>query len=454
MTTITLKCLRLFRIAIVFGTLTTPLSAASYHGHARIGLLNSKVNYLEAIQSEESNDASVISSRFFLEGNKLVTRKDRLVVDVRDKYDSFGVVNPEALSLEAENTLEIRQLVYQKPWDHGSSYYSIGRFSLPQLGIISNDGAEYGMFLSKRHRLGVFVGIAPQDVVQPYSYREDVQGYDGTQGGLYSVYDKRNSLGTKTTYMVNGLAQAPTFELNEFKNRVYFYHQGTFHTSRKHLISSVVDIDIMPSANPRRIYLTHSFLGKSWRTRTSLSRITADDYRVKRDMRDDLEPSPYTGVSFRTIYKSSKSLNWTLKALYGTRSADQLAKNAIEIGPTYRGLMKKRLALGVSYGQRDNYLSNDSFYKLLTRYYRDSYSVAFSYMVESRKYDSGTQLDPTTMSLDIGVFLSKSLRGSFAYINSAAQDRTITSMLMTVGYHFGSNGTSATRRRTARFETL
>ena len=108
---------------------STQALGASYRGQARVGAVNSQVKFTEPLQGEESNDAALISTRLFLEANRIRSRKDQFVLDLRDRYDFFGKSNSQILSLESVNELQIRQAAYKKPWEINRSYYTI--FTIP-----------------------------------------------------------------------------------------------------------------------------------------------------------------------------------------------------------------------------------------------------------------------------------------------------------------------------------
>lgn len=427
--------------------------AATYSGQARFAFLSSEVVYSEPIQEETSNNVSIINMRLFLDGQDVFTRQDGIVLDIRDKYDSYGTANLSGLTLEPENSIVIRQAAYKKPWQRSRTFYTAGRFSVPEMGILSNDGAEYGYRLSRRLRVAGFVGIAPEDVVTPAAVEPDYRGFDGNQGGVYSVYQKENVGRMRTTYMVNGLAQAPSFELEEFVNRVYYYHQGLFNLGPNHRISSFLNLDVMPSFSPRQAYAYHTYYKPRYRIKSYASLITADDYRLKKDILDDLEPSTLLTVKSGGHYRFQRDLNFDGSLEYARRG-DGLNKTEIEIGGTYRKLMKRRLVLGGHYGMINNYQSNDSYLKLSSTYYQNKYSVSANISMRTEAFDNGETLSPMIVLLDASYYPNSDLRGSFSYQMASAEDRSVNTAMLSVGYHFGSKSTSPTKSRAANFEDL
>ena len=428
--------------------------AARYSGHARIGVISSTVSYSEPIQEETSNDVTAISSRLYLLGEGVYKKNDEVVVDIRDKYDFFGTSDAALLTFEPKNTLKIRQLAYRQPWQQNRTFYTAGRFSIPEAGIISNDGGSYGYRLSRRLRIAGFLGIAPEDVVSPVSVSAETRGFDGNQGGVYAVYQKENVARMDTMYLVNALAQAPSFELDEFVNHVYFFHQGLMNFGQKHRVSTFLNTDIMPSFSIRQAHITHGFYPSRYRVRSSLTRITAEDYRLKKDIRDDLEPSTLTTLKSKAKYRFDRDTNFDLGLEYGQRAADGLSKTVIEFGATYRKLMKRRLILGAHYGIKNNYLSDDNYLKVSSLYYQNLYSVAASFSMVTENFDSGESVNPTIISLEGSYYRSDKLRGSLSYSMSSAADRSVNTMMLSVAYNIGTVSTSPTRRRAANFEDL
>ena len=168
-----------------------PSLAYEYNGSVRAGYINSKIDYSSADLSGATNDVEIFSTRLNLDVDRINRKEDLFTLDLRDRYDFFGKVDSEILQLSAENTLQIREAAYKRPWENNRTFYSVGRFSLPSAGILANDGGEYGYRMSKRHRVAAFIGIAPEDVLTPASITPEIRGYDGNQGGVYSVYEKK-----------------------------------------------------------------------------------------------------------------------------------------------------------------------------------------------------------------------------------------------------------------------
>lgn len=432
---------------------STPLSAAEYSGSARIGGVSSKVDFPGDIQGE-TNDIQVLSSRLKMDVDGLTRKDDYISVDARDRYDFFGKSQSEIQSLEAENTLQVREAAYKRPWERNRSFFEIGRFSVSEAGIIANDGGSYGYRFTKNLRLVGFLGLAAEDIVTPASINPDVRGFDGNQGGAFLVYEKKGGMDGTSTYMTNSVAQAPSFELNEFINRVFFFHQGVFNLGLKHRISTLIDTDLAPSSNLRRGFLTYAYYSARHRVRITANRITAEDYRINREIRDELEPSTLTAARLTYQYRINKSLQ--SRVFYGNakRSIDGLSSQHYYVGISYNGLLKKRLSLALRYGIKDDFLSDDTYIYTQASYYSKSWDFLVSYTQEQEKSDSGEEFNPSTIGTELGFYLSDKTRGSLGYSQSSAEDRSISSFMFMIGYRFGTEATSPIRRRTPTFEEL
>ena len=439
--------------AVIFFSLCGRLSAVEYSGGLRVGGVSSKSDFPGDLQGE-TNDVQVISSRLNLDLDDLTRSDDYLHFDIRDRYDFFGKAESEVQSLGSQNTLQVREAAYRRPWQRNRHYFSAGRFRLDEAGVLANDGAEYGYRLSRYGRIGLFIGLAPEDIVKPASIEADVRGFDANQGGVYHSYDKKSESGTGSIYMNNAITQAPSFELNEFINRVFYFHQGNYLINQSHRLSSYFNFDLAPSTSLRRGYLSYGYYSQRHRARVALSRITAEDYRTKQNVLDDLEPSTLTGLSGTYQYRFSSALQARSSFGYDKRSVDGLAATDFSVGLNYNGLLKKKLSLGLRYGGRDDFLSDDSYYQLLASFYSDYLSLNFQYGAESRSYDDGSELNPTTIYGELAFFFGQKVRGSLAYSMTDAEDRNITTAFLMVGYRFGSDSVAPVRRRTPNFEEL
>ena len=425
--------------------------AVESSGNLRIGGVSGKSDFPGDLQGE-TNDVQAISTRLQLDVDGLTRKDDYLQFDLRDRYDFFGRAESEVLALTAENILQIREAAYRRPWERNRHHFTVGRFRLDEAGILANDGASYGYRLSRYGRIGFFLGIAPEDIVKPPSVEPDVRGFDGNQGGVYYSYDKKNSDGKGSIYMNHAISQAPSFELNEFINRVFYFHQGVFLLGSSHRFSSFVNFDLAPAASLRRGYLSYGYYSGRSRLRMSLTRITAEDYRVQQNVLDDLEPSTRSSLSTDYQYRLTSSLDVRGGIIYDRRSVDGLGANDIYAGARYNGLLSKQLALGVRYGIRDDFLSDDSYLRLTANYFHRNFSINLQYSSESRVFDDGSTLNPTIIYSELGFYLSDKIRGSLAYSTTSAEDRNITTAFFMMAYRFGSDSVAPVRRRTPSFE--
>ncbi len=185
-----------------------------------------------------------------------------------------------------------------------------------------------------------------------------------------------------------------------------------------------------------------------------MSRITAEDYRTKKDIRDDLDPSTLTTVKLNGRYRYTRNLQLNGDLSSATRSADGLRSNEVSAGLLYTGYLRKRLSLGFKYGIRKAFLSDDTFIVLQASYFQRNWNLFSSYIIQTEKYATGNELNPNTLNVEFAFFLSDDFRGAASFTKSDAQDRSLTSFMLMIGYQIGSESASPTRRRVPDFEDI
>ncbi len=429
-------------------------SGIDYRGQVRFGGYQSSVTLNNDLSGLGTNDASIASTRFDLELTRLNRNRDQFVIELRDKYDFFGKSNNELLQLEADNRLDIRELRYERPWQNNRLYYSLGRFPLAEANIFTHDGAELGYRLSRNHRIGVFGGIANQDVFTPAYLEADFQGYNGVQVGAYSLYETHQGGRSSSSYMSNAVAQGPTVELADVVNKVYYFHLGNFNLSSAHRLRTQANMDIQPSASLRRAHIGYQYFSRVFRVSSYITRISPEDYRLKKEVRDALVASTLDSLGLQVLHRLSTSLSLEYGASTARRTADRLDRTDLNAGVRYRGLLRGRLAVGGLIGLRDNYLSDDNYLRASLDYYSDLIYISSYIQLFNEDYAIGTQLNGTTVYGELGFYLSELLRGSMAYTQSQDQLSSIQSFFLMIGYTFGDQSTSPIRRLSPRFESL
>jgi hypothetical protein len=424
-------------------------------GQFRLGGYSSQVKLDEDPQGLGHNDSSVISSRLHLDLIRLNRSGDEVTIDIRDDYDFFGKSDRELLELQAENQLEIREAAYRNPWEYNRLYYTVGRFTLPEANIYTNDGAEVGYRLTRASRVGGFLGVANEDIVSPDTVTPDYRGFNGNQGGIYYIYENKGSRFRDSTYMTNAIAQSPTFELNDFRNKVYFYHMSLFYLGSSHRFSNHVNFDIQPESHLRQAYLSYQYQSMRYRFNTYFNRLSAEDYRLQQDIQDSLAPSVVDTLSADFIQRLDPALSLEYKARLSQRSTDSLKRLLLLVGSRYRGLSRGRMSVGGFVGSRQNYLSDDLLIDLQFDYFQQNYSVHIDQEISTRDYrDRDVSLTETKTYGELAFYFSDSFRGSAAYSLAQNEQATVNTLYVMMGYYFGRGTTSPLRRIAPAFEGL
>lgn len=436
--------------------LTGTLRAADLTGSVRLGTQSSGVEFKNPRTGEESNDSQSIFFRLRSNVENLNDDADMIVLDVRDHYDAFAVLDQDFLELTPNNELQVRQLAYKRPYERNNFYFTLGRFSLSEANVLVNDGVEAGLRVSKRFRVGAFGGVAPKDIVDAAHYEEinPTLTYEGLQVGAYTTFERPNVHDYPNIYFTQAVVSGPSFDVPTYASRVYYFNQAVINTSEKNRFASHVVYDLDPKALLRRLNLSHFYFGRSVRVHTMVGRVNTSDYQMLRSMRDTLPPSGFDSASLRPTIKLGKTFSLQAMGLFERRLADSKTKTEFAGGPLFTGLSKGTASFGVIAGVRNNFISKDSYFRINYQVFRSVFDLNASYYQATETYETGEVLHPKIASLDIGYAATEKIRGTFGGSIQQDENVTVKSVLATIGYVLGRGQVSPRRSKTPEFEEL
>lgn len=429
--------------------------AVEYKGQFRTGGYSSEVKLLNDQASLGNNNASIISNRLNMTIFQFNDKQDEISLDFRDRYDFFGRRDRELLELTEENTLEIRELAYRRPWQRHRLYFTAGRFVPKEAGLLTNDGGHVGYRLTREHRLGLFAGIADQSIVTPPTLQPTNKSFSGNQAGAYWVYDKNDVRSPTSIYMTNAVAQGPSFDLIELVDRVYFYHLSLLQLGANHRVSNHINFDLTPEAQLRQAYISYNYYSSQYRFTSYYNRVSPEENRVQKDIQDSLAPSTVDSIFLSLIHRLTPLFSLEYRAQLAQREADGKQQQILALGSRYLGLARGRLALGGLLGIRNNFQSNDQFLDLKLDYYQQKWSAHLEQGFANKNYeDNGPELFEIRSTAELAFYFGERLRGSAAFSQAKNEQAEITTVFLMIGYYFGTGSTSPTRNISPVFEGL
>ncbi|WP_218109975.1 hypothetical protein [Oligoflexus tunisiensis] len=447
---------------ILFGVLTLvvegaiPLQAAEFKGDARIGHYSRQVEfkgaYLGQTAGETNNDEQVINLQLKASAEDLNDSGDRFIFDFRDKRDGFGKLERENLLLSNYERRQLRLAAYQRPWESNRTYFTVGRFSLPEANIIANDGAEFGYRTSRSSRYGAFAGQGAKDIIAPLYVDPDTRDISTTQFGAYYNYESKDTP-EDSSYLTNAVAQAPTYDITDADSHLYYYQQGLFTFGGNHRIGSLVQFDFAPKSSLRRGYLSYYYQTERLRAGGYLNQTTTEDYLIKQVIQDVLVPSSVRTIDLDARYRLSSAMSVDVSASQGTRTVDGKVRTEYTAGLLFPRVLGDTSSTRLQVGTRQNFLSKDNFTKIAYDYWGATLSVGLSYTLSTEDYDDGTTNKRTIMMVDAGIFVLDDIRGALGYELESDSKVDASALFIMFGYKFGKSASSP-RTRPARFEEM
>jgi hypothetical protein len=431
-------------------------SAADFKGDARIGHYSRQVefqgSYLGQTAGETNNDEQVINLQLKGTAEDLNDSDDRFIFDFRDKRDGFGKLERENLLLSNYERRQLRTAAYQRPWERNRTYFTVGRFSLPEANIVANDGAEFGYRTSKASRYGLFAGQGAKDIIAPLYVDPDTRSIPNTQYGVYYNYESKDTP-DDSSYLTNAVAQAPTYDITDAQNHLYYYQQGLFTFGGTHRVGSLVQFDFSPKSSLRRGYLSYYYQTERLRAGGYVNQTTTEDYLIKQVIQDVLVPSSVRTIDLDMRYRLTPAMSVDVSASRGTRTVDGKSRTEYAAGLLFPRVLGDTSSTRLQFGVRQNFLSKDSFTKVAYDYFGEKFSLGAAYTLSTEDYDDGTTNKRTILMVDAGIFVLDDIRGSLGYEMESDSKVKANALFIMFGYKFGVS-TSSPRNRPARFEEM
>lgn len=430
-----------------------PLEAAVTRGQVRAGYSSRGVEFNQPVAGEVSNDESVISLQARVDVSELNESDDRFLLDVRDKYDSYGKLERQNLRLSSYNRLILRSAAYQRPWESNRLYFTVGRFSLPEANVMAHDGVDFGYRYTRATRIGLFGGQGPEDVLTPLYVDPNTTQVNSTQLGSYVTYEDKEGV-EDSTHMTNAVVMAPTYLITDADSHLYFYHQSMMTFSSVHRVMGIVQQDLSPSSSLRRAYGSYTYFTERYRGTVALQQTSTEDYLIKQTLQDNLAPSSVRSLDLSFRQRLSPTLALDYSASYGSRSDDGKTRTELAFGVFLPKLMSESGSAKAQVGTRSNFTSSDQFVKVGYDYWSKSFGGGLSHLVVMEDYESGEKNTRQITSIDGGFYLSDHIRGTAGYQLEQDNQVSANALFLMVGYRFGVGSVSPVHTKPPRFESF
>lgn len=450
--------LRRAQAALIFGVASaaTPSAAAfDYSGRAVLGVFRGTEKHQEQANRPQNNDKDYIVADFYLRASGITRRKLTFTLDLRDRYNRFGKVDKDSLTLVAKNEPKLNQLVLRQPAKPGGYFWALGRFHVADDRFLSNDGAELGK-RSGNWRFGAFGGLAPVA-----TYKDSLNfAKEPSQMGAFATYDRTSGTGLKRRYFSAAVAmrqlkllerELPTDKAAENFITLRGIEQDNLYD--RILVDAKLDFT--------EGFLVQNLLARLSRKLTSrvyghLNYLRYDfrEYDIMRDLRDELVASGYDQLSANLAYKFSATTMVEGEALTGKRSIDNKSKTRLGLSLRQSKLFKGRMSAYAGVAQTANFVSDDSSVRVGANYYQNRGEIGIRAEYRTEKTEDGRNLTANILGLHGSWLATRAVLVGGAVQYAADEEHTISTLLLTVGYRFDSQAMTPIRKSSPRVDRV
>lgn len=418
--------------------LCTPL-LANYYGRISTGGFIAQERYEKNITGSKSNDAALVSSRFYLRVSDDYRSKYDVITDIRDKHDFFDKADKERLQLTSSNTLQVRQLSLESKYRLFKLYSTVGRFPVPEAGSAHTDGVELGNYFGKNSKFAIYGGLNPQSTDRSYLETDrDAKVY-----GLYYQYQRPPLLKSSYLYFTNAFTVK---QVKSETDRAYWYQNFMYQWNKGNRVTSLFYLDFTPRVYLQNLYLSYY---RRW-SRPLSSNIKVNSYDVityqrQSGIRERLEPSAYRSGSVDLRYVTSKNTTLKTFASYGKRMKDSYDKYELEVGSSHSRFLDKHLYSTIMFGYRKNFDAKDLHLRFEVGHSGLKWGLFLSNETLYETEDSGTTHVPIVTEFGGNWIFSKTLLASLSFTHARDSHVNIISSFFKLNYRFGSLGDVPTR---------
>lgn len=422
-----------------FLMVTSPSFAAEVFGRVSMGVFESNETFTSSADGAPNSDYLTATGRIFLHVTDLNSDRTDVLMDLRDKYDSFGTLNSTKQQLDPLNSFQTRNLYVSNFLSNNNSFnYIAGRFSLAEGGGTFTDGVGLQKKWTSNVRSGLFGGLNPYlDATQIVDYNANASDF-----GAYWAYEPKLNDSNKVLTLTQAMVD---FQYLGNEDRRYFFQNFYYQWGPKSRILSLTYLDFVPDT--RLQTGTLNWDQRITDSQTSHARVLAVDaigYRRIQSIRSTLPSSPYEQGQVQWDFLNGKSSSISPVVTYGHREVDGLTKSEGKINFVFNDFSNSRYDATLYLGARANFVSNDTFFGCSAGYYSNKWEFSADLEIAQEKYTSQT-LTPISAGLNLSYVQNRDLFYVFSGEMANDEKVSIYAGFFRVTYRFGSKETAPLR---------
>ena len=422
-----------FILLVSFLAFSLPAYSGKYQGRVSTGAFLSRETINDPNQSVGSaydNDFLIYTGRLYLSAQELTSQQLDSTIDIRDKYNSFEVLDKRSKTLSGKHTFQVRQMTFGNSLSRNSLQFRAGRFQILQGAYSYVDGLNLQKKIGT-HIVGTYGGYNPVLLGQNYlDFNEKAQTY----GVFYSYLPTTRS-------WTNHFQSSTAFSQNTFDgqaDRTFVYQNSLYQWQTGGYAWAQFYLDFIPRTYVQNgIVLIRQPLTNTWTGQLGFRAYDVIQYRRVQNIRERLAPSPYNEASIKSSYRFVPGLMWDFDAITGKRNIDHYNYHKIQNSLSFPRLFSKEFDGSLFHFWRQSFTNVGHFFGLNLGYFKSHLEYAFvsSYGIEKQTDDS--ILRPLIFEGSMAFHFSKTLFSSFSVQSAHDEKADILSLFFKLTYRFG-----------------
>ena len=420
-------------LILILILMTSKAFPAFVHGRFTAGAYTATERFSDSSATgSDKNDFQIVSSRMFLQIEKIGNTDWESSIDLRDKHDFFDKLDRERLQLTARNDFQARQLSVRNSTAKKFLGLQFGRFPIQEAGAVYVDGAQAEEHWTPQLVSSVFAGLNPKPEGTSYLVFDP----KASVAGATLTFQRATGGWDKNLYLAHSIVQK-SYSGN--LDRFYLFHNGMYQWEENSRLMSLIYFDTVPNVYVQTANVSWQ---QEWGKRllSDLSALSIDviEYSRRQSVLSRLPSSPYSEGSLLLTWRLHQIQDrYYLRFQNGKRSVDNLTKNSAEVGFAQSGLFGPKWDLYTSFETGKNFTSNDIEARLGVGFFSRVWEWNLDTSYGQQANDDGTTTHPKVIDTALSYYISRKTFSSISGQIANDEKVQILSAFFRIGYRFG-----------------
>ncbi len=433
--------MRLLILLFIFLSYSGLAFGVKYQGRFSTGafLSNETLNTKDGdIYTGQGNDFLIFTGRLYFSAQEMGESNLDTTVDLRDKYNSFEVLDKRSKTLAAKHTFQVRQMFIGNTSSKSDYQFQLGRFQILQGAYSYVDGLNLQKKFDK-DVLGIYGGYNPVLLGKNYlDYNDKAMTY-----GAFYTYTSHTRTWNKhfqnSTAFAQNTYEGQTDRSYLFNSTLYQWQAGAYFWSQFYL-------DFIPRTYVQNglIFfqqpITEKLTGK-----LGLRAYDIVQYRRVQNIREKLQPSPYQEIETEFRYKIRPNIIWDTDLSTGERQLDDYNYHRVRNTLSFPRLFSKEMDGGLFHFWRQSFTNVGHFVGGSIGYYARTMEYDFFATYGEEKQTDNSFLHPIIIEGNMAWHFSRTLFSALSLQAARDEKSDIMSLFFKLTYRFGNTSIAPIR---------